>query len=297
MPGDLVDEGKPLLFIREEVATRPPRRGRRLIAEKRRTAELKGRRQKKRRKKRGAEWIAGDEEVEDESSGEAEDGDSSDLFLIHNTVRGYVSAINELWRLQTSKGLQNSPLPVMVALYALKTSGVRREHHRLERSLLIVVKLQYRMAIPLHTSQTSTTRSGASSWVARGPLSKPLGRKLFSFSAIPCSCAQVTGSRWTCLTSLPSICRGKALMAPAGRSLQSWTEVRTFAEPVVPEAKTSQETRISMAEVSMEPPFATRITSPVSLAALHATSSGDGICQESHSHLFAPIKIDTKQRS
>lgn len=234
MPGDMVDEGKLLLCIRKEVAIRPPRRGRRLIAEQRRRAEVKGRRQKKRRKKRGAEWIEGDEEVEDESGGEAEDDDNSDLFLIHNTVRGYVSPINELWRLQTFKGLQSSPLPVMVALNALKTSIVRREHLRLERSLFIVVKLQYRMAIPFHRSQTSTTRSGASSWVARGPLSKPLGRKLISFSAIPCSCAQVTGSRWSCPTSLPSICRGKALMAPAGRSLQSWTKVRNFVEPVVP---------------------------------------------------------------
>lgn len=91
---------------------------------------MKAERQKKRRKKRGAEWIAGDEEVENESDGEAEDDDSSDLFLMYNTVRGYVSAINELWRIQTSKGLQNSPMPVMVALNALKTSVVRREHHR-----------------------------------------------------------------------------------------------------------------------------------------------------------------------
>lgn len=129
VPGDLVDEGKLLLFIREEVATRPPRRGRRLIAEKRRRAEVKAKRQKKRRKKRGAEWIAGDEEVEDENDGEAEDDDSSDLFLMYNTVRRYVSAINALWRIQTSKGLQNSPMPVMVALNALKTFVVRRENH------------------------------------------------------------------------------------------------------------------------------------------------------------------------
>ena len=49
---------------------------------------------------------------------------------MYNTVRGYVSAINEVWRIQTSKGLQNSPMPVMVALNALKMSVVRREHHR-----------------------------------------------------------------------------------------------------------------------------------------------------------------------
>jgi hypothetical protein len=36
LPGDYVDEGKLLLFIKEEVASRPPRRGARLEAEKRR---------------------------------------------------------------------------------------------------------------------------------------------------------------------------------------------------------------------------------------------------------------------
>ena len=36
LPGDYVDEGKLLFFIKEEVASRPPRRGRRLDAEKKR---------------------------------------------------------------------------------------------------------------------------------------------------------------------------------------------------------------------------------------------------------------------
>ena len=129
MRGDMFDERKLLIFIREEVTTRSPRRGRRLISKKWKRAEVKAQRQKRRRKNRGAEWISGDEKVEHGSDGKAEDDDSSDLFLMYNTVRGYVSAINELWRIQTSKGLQNSPMPVMVTLNVLKASVVRREHH------------------------------------------------------------------------------------------------------------------------------------------------------------------------
>jgi hypothetical protein len=137
LPGDYVDEGKLLLFIREEVATRPPRRGRRLVAEKKRKAASKAKGQEKRRKKRDSEWIRPGEGGEDRGGGEGDEGDeddgddeSSDLVLMYNTVRGYVSAVNELWKVQTSKGLYNAPMPVNVALNALKTSVVRREHHR-----------------------------------------------------------------------------------------------------------------------------------------------------------------------
>lgn len=137
MPGDWVDEGKLLLFIREEVASRPPRRGRRLVAEKKRRAEDKAQGQEKRRKKRGKAWRGVREEEGDggddsESDGDGGDGgeERSDLFLMYNTVRGYVSAVNELWKVQTSQGLHNAPMPVNVALNALKTSVVRREHHR-----------------------------------------------------------------------------------------------------------------------------------------------------------------------
>ena len=137
MPGDWVDEGKLLLFIREEVASRPPRRGRRLVAEKKRRAEDAAQGQEKRKKKkRRGEWIGSREEDGDGGDGGESDSDGnggedgSDLFLMYNTVRGYVSAVNELWRVQTSKGLHNAPMPVMVALNALKTSVVRREHHR-----------------------------------------------------------------------------------------------------------------------------------------------------------------------
>ncbi len=63
MPGDWVDEGKLLLFIRQEVAPRPPRRGRRLTAEKKKRPEDKAQGQQERRKKAKVWRAAGEEEV------------------------------------------------------------------------------------------------------------------------------------------------------------------------------------------------------------------------------------------
>jgi hypothetical protein len=40
LPGDYVDEGKLLLFIKDEVASRAPRKGRRLDAERQRQRAL-----------------------------------------------------------------------------------------------------------------------------------------------------------------------------------------------------------------------------------------------------------------
>lgn len=62
---------------------------------------------------------------------EGEDDEScSDLVLMYNTVRGYCSAVNELWAHQTSIGLHSADRPQRVALTALKTSIVRGEHKR-----------------------------------------------------------------------------------------------------------------------------------------------------------------------
>lgn len=59
-----------------------------------------------------------------------DDNECSELVLMYNTVRGYVSAINELWAHQTSRGLHTEPQPQRVAMKALKTSIVRGEHSR-----------------------------------------------------------------------------------------------------------------------------------------------------------------------
>jgi hypothetical protein len=49
---------------------------------------------------------------------------------MYNTVRGYCSAINELWAHQTSMGLHSATRPQRVALTALKTSIARGQHQR-----------------------------------------------------------------------------------------------------------------------------------------------------------------------
>jgi Centromere DNA-binding protein complex CBF3 subunit, domain 2 len=59
-----------------------------------------------------------------------DDDEQSDLVLMYNSVRGYVSAIKELWSYQTSQGLHNAPPPKRIALKALETSIIRGEHAR-----------------------------------------------------------------------------------------------------------------------------------------------------------------------
>ena len=146
-----MDEGKLLLFIHEEVVNRPPRTGTRLKAEKKRKAqdELEARK----RRKGDAESRAGGggsgeggESAATAAAAAAEEGAaenpswgdetfSSPLLLKYNTVRGYVSAVNELWMLQHSKGVHSAPRPQGVAMAALKSSIVRQQHARSRREL------------------------------------------------------------------------------------------------------------------------------------------------------------------
>jgi hypothetical protein len=65
--------------------------------------------------------------------GAADGGDDepkSELQLMYNSVRGYVSAIMEIWTHQVSAKLHSSPSPHNVAVKALKTSIVRGQHAR-----------------------------------------------------------------------------------------------------------------------------------------------------------------------
>ena len=77
-----------------------------------------------------AQGLAGEvEEVAaDTDSGEEEPG--SELRLMYNSVRSYVSAIMELWKHQVAKKLHSSPPPHNVAVKALETSVARGEHQR-----------------------------------------------------------------------------------------------------------------------------------------------------------------------
>jgi hypothetical protein len=89
IPGDYVDEGKLLLFIKDEVASRPPRRGQRLKAEKerKRTAvvaelPLRGRLAKRKRGKNC--------DLSEDLPIESDDDEAcSELVLMYNTVRSY----------------------------------------------------------------------------------------------------------------------------------------------------------------------------------------------------------------
>ena len=91
-----MDEGKLLLFIKDEVASRAPRRGRRLDAERQRQRKRKAESPlqpalplKQRRGHASAATPMLLEEGDDDES-------CSDLVLMYNTVRGYCSAINKL---------------------------------------------------------------------------------------------------------------------------------------------------------------------------------------------------------
>ena len=150
LPYDWVDEGKLLLFVKTQVAEWAPRKGNRLAAEKKRKAKegAKGSKRNKNKNKNkkgrprdeagmmaeaeasGAQGLAGEvEEVAaDTDSGEEEPG--SELRLMYNSVRSYVSAIMELWKHQVAKKLHSSPPPHNVAVKALETSVARGEHQR-----------------------------------------------------------------------------------------------------------------------------------------------------------------------
>jgi hypothetical protein len=138
LPWDWVGEGKLLLFINEEVAARPPRKSSRVKAEKKRKATAKLAKGEKKRVKSTAKGGEMEDEEHKDNGGDNDarifegddDDDCSELLLTYNSVRGYVSAINELWAHQTSKGLHNAPQPQRVAIKALQTSIIRGQHQR-----------------------------------------------------------------------------------------------------------------------------------------------------------------------
>lgn len=127
LPGDWVDEGKLLLFVKEVVATRAPRSGTRLVEERKRKAGAQAQPPKRRKGASGAITVDAYSHLIVEGE---DDDEQSDLVLMYNSVRGYVSAIKELWSYQTSQGLHNAPPPKRIALKALETSIIRGEHAR-----------------------------------------------------------------------------------------------------------------------------------------------------------------------
>ena len=133
LPGDFVDEGKLLLFIKEQVAERAPRAGPRLAEEKkRRKGEKKLTPNSQAKKRRIASATEALDTGQEEDTGLVSEVEEhcSELTLKYNSIRGYVSAINELWAHQVSTLMHNAPRPQGVALKALKASVARHEHQR-----------------------------------------------------------------------------------------------------------------------------------------------------------------------
>jgi hypothetical protein len=123
LPGDYVDEGKLLLFIKDQVASRPPRKGQRLKNEqanrKRKKAEsCLGLGPGPAKRQRGLQDAVPASRSGGTGSEDEDDDDEAglSLILIYNSVQGYCSAINELWAHQTSRGLYTAPRPQRVAL-------------------------------------------------------------------------------------------------------------------------------------------------------------------------------------
>jgi hypothetical protein len=108
------------LFIKDEVASRPPHKGQRLknkqANRKRKRAESRLGLAKCQRGLRGAAPASGSSSSTSTSDSKDEDEAGSSLMLMYNSVQGYCSAINELWAHQTSRELHIAPRPQRVAL-------------------------------------------------------------------------------------------------------------------------------------------------------------------------------------
>jgi hypothetical protein len=136
LPGDWVDEGKLFLFIKSEVAFRAPRNGARLKDEKKRKAAVQpnGKKRRKTTEGTGVEEMNREAEEETEAQTEEEDGDGGSpevaVTLRMNSVKGYVSAIMNLWSQQVSMGLHASPCPRGDSIKNLLDSLEREQYQR-----------------------------------------------------------------------------------------------------------------------------------------------------------------------
>ena len=131
LPFDWVDEGKLLLFVKTQVAERAPRKGRRLAAERKRRLNTEAEESRKKRRKTQEAGAMAEEALEEPAALDSGDEEpKSELLLMYNSVRSYVSAIMELWSHQVSEKLHSSPSPHNVAIKALKTSVARGQHAR-----------------------------------------------------------------------------------------------------------------------------------------------------------------------
>ncbi|KJZ70973.1 hypothetical protein HIM_09628 [Hirsutella minnesotensis 3608] len=124
-------EGKLLLFMKEVVVSRPPRKGKRVTDDKKRHLEAQEVKRAVQRRKMYPDTIFVD------GGGSEYDGPDSDvesyestLRLQYNTVRGYVSAIQKLYDEQKSRGVNPAARPQGVASKALKRSTLATAWNR-----------------------------------------------------------------------------------------------------------------------------------------------------------------------
>jgi hypothetical protein len=118
--------------VKTEVAERALRKGSRLAAERKRRLESEAEGSKRQGKRRRQEAGTIAEEAQAQGALGASDGGDdepgSKLQLMYNLVRGYVSAIIELWTHQVSAKLHSSLSLHNVAVKALKTLIVQGQH-------------------------------------------------------------------------------------------------------------------------------------------------------------------------
>ncbi|KAK4095792.1 DDE-domain-containing protein, partial [Parathielavia hyrcaniae] len=172
LPGHLVDEGKLVLFLDEEIASRAPKRGKRRKAE---TQRLKTEGRQKRRKREspfstGAadEIVVGGGPAKDSDSKSEPDLDNMDpdpvsatgtstLKLQYSTVRLYSSAIINLYAQQKTRGENPAPHPNGLAKKALMRHILRetacRSRNEWADRILNTIKDGYSPAkVPEHTA-------------------------------------------------------------------------------------------------------------------------------------------------
>lgn len=175
LPGHLVDEGKLVLFLDEEIASRAPKRGKRRKAETERVKAEGKRKERKKRKTESPSSSAGVTDVivvgggpagDPEPDSDLDDLDdlgpdstvgTSALRLQYNTVWLYCTAIINLYAQQKTRGENPAPHPNGLAKKALMRHILREaaSHSRKEWAdrILNTIKDGYSPAkIPDHTA-------------------------------------------------------------------------------------------------------------------------------------------------
>ncbi|KAK4248923.1 hypothetical protein C7999DRAFT_39914 [Corynascus novoguineensis] len=122
LPGDLVNEGKLLLFMKAEVVTRAPRKGARLKKQRKRRLDAAVAIEKAAPAKRQRrDEIVGATEFEEDDDDEPVIATPS-LELAYKSVRTYISVIQRLYDERKSRHINPAPRPQGIALKAVKKS-------------------------------------------------------------------------------------------------------------------------------------------------------------------------------